>query len=175
MKKRDANSFDGFTLLEVILALAILGGALAVLGEVWRLGGRSANDATAETRAQLLADSLLDQVLCGAVEAAEADRQPFDATEVVDSVPWLYSLHATAGPVAGLRLLEIVVEQDLAAELNPVRYRLVRWAPTIAEPAEAKEESETMQAAAKAQGEQTGGAGVGTPGGTGGPAGGAGT
>ena len=46
----------GMTLLEVILAIAILGGSLAMLGEFVRIGTRSAHAARVLSTAQLLAD-----------------------------------------------------------------------------------------------------------------------
>jgi prepilin-type N-terminal cleavage/methylation domain-containing protein len=121
---------DGFTLLEVILALVILGGALVVLGEVTQLASRSAMEARAETQAQVLAASVMDQVLAGAIPRENTSRQ---ALEVDDDTPWLYSLTVGTSPITGIVPIEIVVEQDLEARLNPVKFRLVRWTPTTLE------------------------------------------
>jgi prepilin-type N-terminal cleavage/methylation domain-containing protein len=52
---------SGFTLLEVILALVILGASLAMLGEVLRLANRNAEESRLEARAQILAASIMDQ------------------------------------------------------------------------------------------------------------------
>ena len=117
-----------FTLLEVILALAILAGSVAVLSEVLRLADRNAADAEAETRAQLLASTLMDEMASGLVEITEQNRAPLD-TE--DAARWVYSVtispvHADRG-LAGLTSVEIVVEQDLKKAFRPVKYRLLRW------------------------------------------------
>jgi prepilin-type N-terminal cleavage/methylation domain-containing protein len=120
----------GFTLLEVILALVILGAALAMLGEVTRLASQHAVDARAETQAQELAASVMDQVLAGAIPRENAARQPL---EVEDEVPWLYSLAVGTSPITGIVPIEIVIEQDLEERLNPVKFRLVRWTPTTLE------------------------------------------
>jgi type II secretory pathway component PulJ len=117
-----------FTLLEVILALAILAGSVAVLSEVLRLADRNAADAEAETRAQLLTSTLMDEMASGLVEITEQNRTPLD-TE--DAARWVYSV--TISPVqadrglAGLMSVEIVVEQDLKKAFRPVKYRLLRW------------------------------------------------
>ena len=61
---------DGFTLLEIILALAILAGAMATLGEVMRLADQNATMTEGETQAQILAASLMDEFACGSREIA---------------------------------------------------------------------------------------------------------
>lgn len=141
----------GFTLLEVILALAILGGSLAMLGEVWRLAGRNASDAAAETRAQILAESLMDEALVGVPTIKEGVRQPLPDFEN-EPTRWLYTMRLNAAPVEGLQLLEIVVEQDLEPHLNPVKFRIVRWTPSEAEVDESQEEVQAVQDAAGSAG-----------------------
>ena len=132
-----------FTLLEVILSLAILAGAVVVLGEIMRSAGRSASDAQAETRAQLLAISLMDEMVTGVLEPTEQTRV---ALEVDDTVPWVYSVTFGMLDIEGLMAVDLVVEQDLEKQFNPVSYRLVRWLPSITEAAEEDEEdSETAE------------------------------
>jgi general secretion pathway protein I len=153
-KSKIQNRRQAFTLLEVILALVILGGALVVLGEVTQLASRSAMEARAETQAQVLAVSVMDQVLTGVIPRENASRQ---ALEVEDDVPWLYSLTVGTSPITGIIPVEIVIEQDLEARLNPVKFRLVRWTPT------------TLETPETSGGVQAGGAiGGGAPGGMGG-------
>ena len=129
----------GFTLLEVVLSLAILAGAVAVLGEIMRAAGRSASDAQAETRAQLLACSLMDEMVTGVLEPTEQTQV---ALEVDDIVPWVFSVSFGAADIEGLMAVELVVEQDLEKQFNPVRYRLVRWLPSVTEAAEEDEEDD---------------------------------
>lgn len=113
-----------FTLLEVILALAILAGSVAVLGEIMRSAGRSASDTHAETRAQMLACSVMDQVVSGAIDAVDQNQVML---ETDDSVTWTYSLTVSQTSMADLFSVEVIVEQTLEPQYNPVRYRLVRW------------------------------------------------
>lgn len=151
----------GFTLLEVILSLVILGAALAMLGEVMQLASRHAIEARAETQAQSLATSLMDQLQAGALELESTTRQ---AIEVDDVTPWVYSVTVADTTFAGVQRVEVLVEQDLDARFTPTKFRLVRWFPTVLELPESV--SGTPSGAA---GGQTGGVvGSSGPGGAGG-------
>lgn len=129
--------FVGFTLLEIVLALAILAGAVAVLGEIMRIAGRNAADAQGESRAQLLACSLMDEMVTGVIQPTEQNRVALD---VDDTVPWVYSVVFGTTTIEGLMAVELVVEQDLEPQFNPVKFRLVRWLPSVTEAAEEDEE-----------------------------------
>ncbi len=119
-----------FTLLEVILALAILAGAVAVLGEVMSIAGRHTSDAQAQTRAQLLANSLMDELISGITPVEQQTRLPL---EVDDSTTWVASIVVEATDVNGLLTVEVLVEQDIDEQFHPVTYRLVRWIPSQSE------------------------------------------
>src|SRR3954464_3509115 len=80
---------SAFTLLEVILSLAILAGALAALGEVMRLADRSASTAEDETQAQILAASIMDELSAGSRELQSVAKSPLDTG---DDPPWLYTI-----------------------------------------------------------------------------------
>ncbi len=129
----DSRCRDAFTLIEVVLALAILAGALAILGEIMSSADRSASDAQAETRAQQLASSLMDKILCGAIESTDQARAPM---EVEDSVPWVYSVTISPTTIQGISSIELLVEQDLEQKFDPVKFRLVRWVGPADESAE---------------------------------------
>lgn len=140
---------SAFTLLEVVLALAILAGAVAMLGELISYASRNAADAQAETRAQLLASTLMDEMVAGVSEPAQQSRQPL---EVDDVVPWVYSVNFERTEVAGLTSVEVLVEQDLEKQFHPVKYRLVRWLPKV--PIEsAEEDSESTTASEATEGD----------------------
>jgi general secretion pathway protein I len=115
---------NGFTLLEVILALAILAGSVAVLGEIMGIAGRHGRDAEAEVRAQLIASSIMDEMLAQVVEPAQVSRQVVDTT---DTVPWVYSVNIQTTSTVGLSSIEVIVEQDLERQFDPLRYTLRRW------------------------------------------------
>jgi len=160
-----------FTLLEVILALVILGAALAIFGEVMQLANQNAADARAETQAQLIASSLMDEILAGSIDDSPANRQPL---EVDDDVRWIYSVSTGTATVEGVYPLVVEVEQDVEAKFNPVKYRLVRWMSTTPEESEASEEADadsqqqSQQSQNQSSGAQQGGGASGGAGSAGG-------
>lgn len=130
---------SAFTLLEVILALAILAGAVAILGEVMSIASRSASDAQAESEAQLLANSVMDEMLAGYVPLAQQTQQPLESNA---AIPWVYSVTLGETLFAGLTSIEVLVEQDVEKQFRPVKYQLVRWVSEDALAGDSDEESE---------------------------------
>jgi prepilin-type N-terminal cleavage/methylation domain-containing protein len=151
---------EGFTLLEVILALVILGASLAMLGEVMRLANRNAEESRLEARAQILAASIMDQVIAGVIDADSASRQEL---EVDDITPWVYSITVGTSAIDGILPVEVIVEQDIEANQGPVKYRLFRWLPETLE----RRASPSSQGAGGGAGGSGGGSAP--PGGAGGP------
>ncbi|MCG8449489.1 MAG: type II secretion system GspH family protein [Pirellulales bacterium] len=127
---RPRQKSKAFTLLEVILALAILAGSVAVLSEVMRIASRHATATQAETRAQMLASSVMNEMAAGLTEPIEQTRQALD---VDDTVPWVCSVTFATTDLPGLTAVEVLVEQDVQPQYNPVKYRLVSWLPTVPE------------------------------------------
>lgn len=143
---------DGFSLLEVVLSLAILTGAVVVLGELVRSGLRSAQYARDLSQAELLCESIAQQVAAGIVPAQNVEHAAFG-----DEAPgWFYSVEpagsslpmgaggggtgggttsgmsggmgggAMMGSGGGLIRLKVTVEQD-PDRLRPARFSLVQW------------------------------------------------
>src|SRR3990167_9940511 len=82
----------GFSLLEVILALAILAGAVAVLGEVARHGLDTAPIARDLTYAQLLCESQLAEITSGLVQPDSVERAKVEAVSDPSQTGWVYSV-----------------------------------------------------------------------------------
>jgi len=116
----------GFTLLEVILALAILAGSLAALGEVMRLADQSAAMTRDETQAQILAASIMDELVAGARGLTVVNRAVFDPDWDPQCV---YSIAMEQTRYEELVSVRVLVEQQLDAGLQPSRFDLVRWLP----------------------------------------------
>ncbi len=123
----------GFSLLEVILALAVLAGAVAVLGEAARLALRNAQTARDLAHAQLLCESKLSEILSGVTPAQAVDKTAFDSTSTASlepgERPWLYSIETGATDENGLIYVRVIVTRDAPASEHPVRFALVRWVP----------------------------------------------
>ena len=127
VRRPNFRRLSAFTLLEVILALAILAGAIAVLGEVMSIAGRSAADAQAEAQAHLLAGSVMDEILTGMIDFNSQTRQ---SLETDSAIPWVYSATLGDTTLDGLTSVEVLVEQDIEKQFRPVKYRLLRWYST---------------------------------------------
>jgi len=117
---------SAFTLLEVILSLAILAGALAALGEVMRLAERSASAAEDETQAQILAASVMDELQAGSRELNAVSQS---ALETGDDPPWVFSVDIEQTQYDELVAVKVRVEQQMEARLQPASFELTRWLP----------------------------------------------
>ncbi len=123
----------GFSLLEVILALAVLAGSIAVLGESGRLALRNAQIARDLAHAQLLCESKMAEVTIGITPAEQVSATPFDSTMTASldpSVPgWLFSIDTQTTDEDGLIAVCVTVTRNLPAAQHPVSFSLVRWIP----------------------------------------------
>ena len=119
----------GFSLLEVILALAILTGAIAVLGEVARLGMRNAQIARDKTQAQLLCESVLAEITAGITPAESVQGASLETVDQAADQPpeWLYSIDRADVDEDGLVAVRVTVTQDPRQKKRPVKCSLVRW------------------------------------------------
>ena len=121
-----------FSLLEVILALALLGGCVAVLGEVSRLALRNAGLARDLSRAQMLCESKMSEVVSGITAPSNVDKASFDTTMepgAADDSRWVYSIEtdSQAPGEQGLLSVRVTVTKDLPTGQHPVDFSLVRW------------------------------------------------
>jgi general secretion pathway protein I len=125
----------GFSLLEVVLALAILTGAIVVLGEVARMGMRNAQVARDMSQAQLLCESKMAEITSGITPADPVYRVPFDTLEVTGETAgtaggsrdlWYYSIETQTTQEDGLMEVCVTVQQSEDVK-RPVEFRLVRW------------------------------------------------
>jgi len=137
-----ANQFRGITILEIMLALVILGSCLAILGEMSRNGLSSARAARDLTQAELLCESVLAKVRLDIIKREPAFDVPISNStlmtdEVVDTHAadvndtggslWVYSLEINDIDEYGLVEIAVTVRQNLPEERRPIACRLVRW------------------------------------------------
>jgi type II secretion system protein I len=120
----------GFTLLEVILALTILAGAMAALGEISRMALRNAAEARDLARAQILADSKMAEIVALVAPPDAVENAPFaSANEALDPAEpgWLYSVSQDTTDEPGLIAVRVTVARDMPAVQHPVKFSVARW------------------------------------------------
>jgi type II secretion system protein I len=127
---------SGLSLLEVILAIAILAGCIAVIGELVRLGSRQAEEARELTTAQLLCESKIAEIAAGVIPAEAASSVAFE-----NDPRWLYSIAINSLDQEDLLDVRVTVEQSEPTRQQPLSFTLVCWMldPSLAlmeEPAE---------------------------------------
>ncbi len=98
---------DAFTLLEVILAIAILGVSIVAIGNVTRNAYRNAESATIELEARLVAESVMGEVLAGGRELVSAPLAPLQTD--IGSTP-AYSYAIIVEPTVQPNLLSVRVQ-----------------------------------------------------------------
>jgi type II secretory pathway pseudopilin PulG len=124
------------TLLEIILSLGILAGALAVIANLSRLSTMSAVSARDTTQAQFLCESVMAQLMSGIIEFESVYDAPLlDFPDTGASNPndsydykWVYSIEINSIDDYGLLEVIVTVTQYLPnSPRTPVSCRLVRW------------------------------------------------
>jgi type II secretory pathway pseudopilin PulG len=123
------------SLLEVILAIAILGGCMAVIGELVRLGVRNAEEARELTKAQLLCESKLEEVAAGITPPESASAVAFELDP-----EWTYTIETGSLDQQGLIQVRVTVQPAESDRLYPLTFTLTRW---ILDPSLASGETST--------------------------------
>jgi type II secretory pathway pseudopilin PulG len=109
-------------LLEVILAIAILGGCMAVIGELIRLGARQAEEARELTVAQLLCESTLEEIAAGVIAPESVGDVPFELDP-----RWSYSIEVSSLDTPELLQVTVMAQQVDGSRMIPLSYTLTRW------------------------------------------------
>lgn len=99
---------NGFSLLEVLLATALLFGCVVVLVELASIGREHAQSADALAVAQLACYSKMNALLCGAEPLETVEEEP------MDNLPgWLLSVELEEAEQAGIRVLRVTVAEEV--------------------------------------------------------------
>jgi len=115
----------GLSLLEVMLALAILGGALAAIGELMRIGSRNAEMARDLTTAQLLCESTMAEVQLGFLPMQTVG--PVEVNDLQYQQEWLYTITVEPIDQEGLTSVWVRIEQNPEVFSRPVAFQATRW------------------------------------------------
>ena len=113
---------NGLSLLEVILAIAILGGAIAIILELVNLGMRSAQAARLRSEANLLCDTKMAEISAGVLEL-----KTYSPTPIPDNPDWLFSCNVQESSYLGLLVVTMSVQQ--ANVEDPASIQIVRYVP----------------------------------------------
>ena len=112
---------QGLSLLEVILSIAILGTSMAIIGDVFYSGYRSAVKARDLSDATLLCDSVMAEIAAGSIELENTS-----SATVPGMQGWDYSVETVDSDVAGLLLTTVAVRRQGS---NNISMSIVRMLP----------------------------------------------
>jgi prepilin-type N-terminal cleavage/methylation domain-containing protein len=120
----------GFTLLEVILALVILGGAMAILGEVARVAMQNAAATRDLARAQSLAETKISEISSGLVQPTSVSNTAFDtSTEGLDTedTHWFYTVEQNSTDEDGLLSVKVTVSRNVPDDQHALKFSVTEW------------------------------------------------
>ncbi len=115
-----------FTLMEVIIALAVLGMSMVAIGTLIQIGGQNALEARLLTTAQFLAETKLSEIKAGVLSPTATGPIPFPTTETME--PFQYTIRSQAIDSQGMLLsVEILVEYIPIDGSLPLQHRVTTW------------------------------------------------
>lgn len=119
----------GFSLLEVVLAIAILAVAMAALGELLRTGMNNAGKARDLATAQLEAETTMSELMAGIMPFQSSTNVPCP-----NDPSWLYSVTVEPHAQPDLYMVTVTVYRDTLDPTGRNEFTLVRWArdPSLA-------------------------------------------
>lgn len=120
--RKDRRAIDraGLSLLEVVIAIAILGGSLVILGELVRTGARQAERARDVSKAQNMALSKLAEYASGIAQPIADGFRPVEFDD-----DWEYAVES--GDVGqGLTAVRVTIRQ-VTASPRPTEVTMTRW------------------------------------------------
>jgi prepilin-type N-terminal cleavage/methylation domain-containing protein len=120
-RRRCPAGRHGFSLLEVILAMAILVGSLAVLSQLVDLGSGSAVEARMRTDAILRCESKMQELVAGVLPIESVSSVPFE-----DDPNWQWSVEVASDLTEGLLAVIVTVDQAGTTSPTPISFQLYR-------------------------------------------------
>ena len=114
----------GLSLLEVIVAIAILGGAMVVIADLIYIGSRSAGNVRWTSEAQILCDTKMAELSAGVIPL-----QSNGMTSISENPVWTYSVDIGATNINGLLSATVTVQPAESTTGAPRQFTLMRWIP----------------------------------------------
>ncbi len=124
--RRPQTQDRGFTLLEVILAIAVLGLSFVTIVNITRMSYDNASRAASELEARLVAESVMGEILAGGRELVSAPLAPLQTDLGVEPA---YSYAIDVEPTVQPNLLSVrvrVTEVDATNDSLPL-CEIGRW------------------------------------------------
>jgi prepilin-type N-terminal cleavage/methylation domain-containing protein len=128
MKRKPPSHPRGFSLLEILLSLAILGGSLAVLSQIVGTGGDAGRNARELEKARILCQSKLTELLVANLQPTAVNAMPVVSPDSESDIGFVYSVEIGQPPLSGLIAMKLTVEA-----INPdggpsiASYTIHRW------------------------------------------------
>jgi general secretion pathway protein I len=118
----------GFSLLEILLALAILGGALAVLSQIVGTGGQSSRSARELAMARMLCQSKLAELLVTGMTPVAVASTPLVSPDSQSDTVFNYAVEVAPAPLQGMLAIRVSVQAEGETDGPAVAtYSITRW------------------------------------------------
>jgi len=111
----------GFSLFEVLVALAIFAFSIAAIGQLISSGMRGAVHSRLQTEAMFLCESKLAEVVSGIAPLQAVRETPFP-----DDSEWNYAIEMQAGPQPDLYVVMVTVKHLSSSTAGALSYSLSR-------------------------------------------------
>ncbi|MFK8111455.1 MAG: type II secretion system protein [Rubripirellula sp.] len=153
--QRPRTQRAGFSLFEILLALAILGASLAILSRIAENGTSAAREARDLSVARIICQSKLSEILLDSMAGTAPQSSPPTPLPAFDSqatTPFSFTVDVQPAPLDGILAIRVTVEaQDPNGGPALATYSLMRW---MIDPALGLEEAEAEEEAAQAAAEE---------------------
>ncbi len=113
----------GFTLMEILVSITILGLSMVAINGLVSIGVRNAREAQVLTTAQFLAESKLSEVKTGLLSPNSTGKMPFTQEETIE--PFTFEVQSQSmGTDGQLMAIRVVVEFTPEDGTRPLIYQL---------------------------------------------------
>lgn len=137
---------SGFSLLEMLLALAILGTSLGILSQVAMTGTDAALEANLLSQARMMAQAKMAEILVEGISPSAVPPTPIASMKSDETSEFQYSVNVTPAAMDGLLLIRIDVQAIDAGGSVQANYSLSRfWIDPLLGLAELEAEEQAAQ------------------------------
>lgn len=122
---------SGFSLLEILLAISILGGSLAVLSQIAEIGTSAAREARELAICRMLCQSKLSEILLNAsagISPQSIFDAPLDSFDSTSTAIYNYTVEVQPASLDGLLSLRVSVKAVESDNITAIAtFSLTRW------------------------------------------------